>query len=75
MQRVIFELVFKYAHWFCVGATVDRVIIACKCTFSSPAAAGFGGSFVRTYSAAGTAVIGIAAMDVDADVLAIPFTD
>lgn len=71
MRRVVFELIFRQTHRLCVGATVDHVIITHICALPVFAAAGFGGFFVLTDGAACPAVIGIAAMDVDADVMAI----
>ena len=75
MQRVAFKLIFWQAHRFCLGAAIYHGIIACIYTLSLIAAVSFGGAFVRTDSAAGATVVGIAVMDVDADVLIILFTN
>ena len=69
MQGVSFELIFWKAGRFCGGTAIYHIILACIGALSLRAATGFGGCFVCTYSTAGTTVIGIAAVDVDTDVL------
>lgn len=71
MQRITLELIGRKAHRFCAGTTIDHAIIACIGTFPLITATRFGGIFVRTDGTAGTAVIGIVAMNVDAHALSI----
>ena len=71
MQRVTFELIGRQAHRFCAGTTIDHAIVACIGTFPLITTARFGGFLVRTDGTAGTAVIGIVAMNVDAQALSI----
>ena len=71
MQWVGFELFFRQAHRFCVGTAVYHVVTACVGALSLSASTDFGGILVGTGGTAITAVIGIAAMNVDTDVLVI----
>ena len=71
VQWVGFELFFRQAHRFCVGTAVYHVVIASIGALALSAATCFGCFFVRTDGTTGAAVIDIAAMNVDADVLVI----
>ena len=70
MLWVTFELLLRQTQRFCVGAAVCHACIACVFALSI-LATGFGGRFFGTDGIAGTAMIEIIAMDVDADFLAI----
>ena len=74
VQRVTFELIFRQTQWFCVGSAIDHVIFACINTLSLIASSRFGDSLVSADCSAFTAVIGMIAMDVDADGLIIACT-
>ncbi len=74
VQRVTFELIFRQTQWFCIGTAIYCAILACINTLSLTAASGFGGFLVRTNGPASSAVIGMIAMDVDADGLIIACT-
>ena len=65
------ELIFRQTHRFCVRATIDHIVITCVGALSLDTATWTGCFLVRTGCIAGTAVIGIVAMDVDAEVLVI----
>ena len=69
VERITLELFFGQTHRICVGSAVEHVIIACIDALPLTASSGFGGFPVGTHETAGTAVIGIAAMNIDADVL------
>ena len=71
MRWVTLELFLWQAHRFCVGAAVYHAFIAGVGALALSAAAGFGGFLVGAGGTAGTTVIGIAAMNVDTDVLII----
>ena len=75
VQWITFELIFRQTHRFCVGAAIDHVISACIGALSVSASGSFGGFLVGADGPAFTAVIGIIAMDVDADVLLIDCTN
>ena len=75
MRRVTLELFLRQAHRFCVGAAIDHAVIAGVGALALSAAAGLGGFLVGAGGTAGTTVIGIAAMDIDADVLVITITE
>ena len=75
MRWVTLELFLWQAHRFCVGAAVYHAFIAGIGALALSAAAGFGGFLVGAGGTAGTTVIGIAAMDIDADVLVITITE
>ena len=68
---ITFELFFWHAHRFCVGTAVCHAVIAGIGALSLCAAAGFGGFLVGTAGAAGAAVIRIAAVYIDTEVLVI----
>ena len=69
MQGVSLKLIFWQTGRFCGGTAIYHIILAYIGALSLGAATGFGGFSVRADGAAGSAVIGIAAVNVDADVL------
>ena len=75
VRWVTLEQFLWQAHRFCVGAAVYHAFIAGIGALALSAAAGFGGFLVGAGGTAGTTVIGIAAMDIDADVLVITITE
>ena len=75
MRRVTFKLFFRQAQRFCVGTAVYHVVIEGIGALALSTAAGFGGFLVGAGGTTGTTVIGIAAVDIDADVLVITITE
>ncbi len=74
VRGIAFELIFGETHWFCVRATIGHAVITCVGALSGIAATCPGCFLVRTGGIASPAVIGIVAMDVDAEVLVISRT-
>ena len=74
VQRVTFELFFGQTQWFCVGPAIYCATITCINTLPMAAACSFGSFLVRTNGPASSAVIGMIAMNVDADGLIIACT-
>ena len=71
VQCIAFELIFGETHRFCVRATIGHAVMTCVGALSLLAATCPGCILVRTGGIASPAVIGIVAMNVDADILAI----
>ena len=71
VRRVAFELIFGETHRFCVRATIGHAVMTCVGALSLLAATCPGCILVRTGGIASPTVIGIVAMNVDADILAI----
>lgn len=71
MHRIALELLFWQTHRLCIGTAVYHAVITCIGALALRAATCFGGFSIRTNSTACAAVIGVAGMDIDTDVLVI----